>query len=124
MRNAVGWFEIPVKDMSRAVKFYEGVFGHELILHNFKEIEMALFPREDVPGTSGALVKNEYYLPSKDGVLIYFTSFSGDLNKELDKVEEFGGKIMTAKTLINNNIGYLGIFIDSEGNRVAVHSRN
>ena len=66
---------------------------------------------------------NENYKPSKDGVLIYFTTTSGDLANELARVKKSGGKVLQQKKLIAKDIGYMGLFLDTEGNRVAIHSR-
>ena len=123
-RNVVGWFEIPVTDMKRAIKFYQNVFGYELSHQNLGDLEMAWFPYANVPGTQGSLVKHDqFYKPSADGTLIYFSSPSEDLNNELAKVESSGGKVLMQKKLIADEIGYMGLFIDSEGNRIALHSR-
>jgi predicted enzyme related to lactoylglutathione lyase len=54
---------------------------------------------------------------------VYFTAFSGDLSEELSRVEGAGGKVLRDKTLITEEIGYMGIFCDTEGNRIAIHSR-
>jgi len=124
-KNVVGWFEIPVKNMERAVKFYQTVFNFELSRQQLGPLDMAWFPWvETGVGSAGSLVKYEdSYQPSTKGVLIYFTSFGGDLNQELSRVEQAGGKIEQAKTLIADDIGYMAVFIDTEGNRVALHSR-
>ncbi|MFD2512589.1 VOC family protein [Pontibacter locisalis] len=123
--NAVSWFEIPVKDMQRAITFYNQVFGYELEHHVFGDEEMAWFPfKEDGTGASGSLVKNEeFYKPSVNGILVYFSSPSGDLATELAKVESAGGRVLQAKKLITEEIGYMGLFLDTEGNRLAIHSR-
>jgi hypothetical protein len=86
---------------------------------------MAWFPWvEDGQGSPGSLVCHpEHYKPSENGVLIYFTAFSGDLSHELARVEPAGGRVVQEKTLIAEGYGYMAIFIDSEGNRVALHSR-
>ena len=60
---------------------------------------------------------------SADGVQIYFTSPSGDAAKELSKVENAGGNLLRPKTLISEDVGYYGLLLDTEGNRIAVHSR-
>ena len=122
--NAVGWFEIPVTNMDRAIKFYETVFGFSLELHNFGGFNMAWFPYADKPGAPGSLVHDEnFYKPSQEGVLIYFSSPSGDLKNELDKVESAGGKVLMAKKIISEEIGFMGMFSDTEGNRIALHSK-
>lgn len=121
----VGWFEIPVTDMDRAVKFYETVFNVTLERHPMGEFDMSWFPGydEDIPGSPGSLVKYaDYYSPSKEGVLIYFTSRSGDLTDELSRVETAGGTILQPKTQISEDIGYMGLILDTENNRIALHS--
>ena len=123
--NAVGWFEIPVSNMERAIKFYESVFDYKLERHQMGELDMAWFPFGDLPGAPGSLVHHkEFYKPSTDGTLIYFTCHSGDLKNELSKVEPSGGKILVPKTLITKDIGYMAVCMDTEGNRIALHSRD
>jgi len=122
-RNVVGWFEVPVTNMERAMKFYETVFGFKLERHEMGELDMAWFPFSDAPGAPGSLVYHkEFYKPSNDGVLIYFTCHSGDLNNELAKVEPAGGKILIPKKLITEDVGYMALCVDTEGNRIALHS--
>ncbi|MDX5418185.1 MAG: VOC family protein [Hymenobacteraceae bacterium] len=124
--NVVGWFEIPVADMGRAIRFYETVFGYKLQHQPLGELEMAWFPWSDTGmGASGSLVYHpQAYKPSADGTLVYFSSPSGDLVNELARVEEAGGTVLQKKQLITEDIGYMGLFLDSEGNRVALHSRS
>ena len=75
-------------------------------------------------GSAGSLVYHEeFYKPSTDGILIYFSSHTRDLSNELSKVESSGGKILIPRTLIKEDIGYMAVFMDTEGNRVAIHSR-
>lgn len=123
--NVVGWFEIPVTDMERAIGFYQKVLGLELDRNQVGPLDMAWFPyTEEGTGSPGSLVYMEdYYKPSQDGVLIYFTAHSGDLANELSRVEEAGGKVIMEKKLITEEIGYMGVFNDTEGNRIAIHSR-
>ena len=124
-KNPVGWFEIPVNDMERAIKFYETVLNIKLERHQMGPLDMAWFPA--APGwlgSMGTLVKHtDFYKPSHDGVLIYFTAFSGDVSNELGKVEAAGGKVLMPKKQISPEYGYMGLFEDSEGNRIALHCR-
>lgn len=108
--NVVGWFEIPVADMERAITFYETVLGLKLERNQMGELDMAWFPFAKAPGAPGSLV--------------YFTSHSGDLKNELEKVEPAGGKVLVPKTLIKEDIGYMAVCEDTEGNRIALHSRS
>jgi predicted enzyme related to lactoylglutathione lyase len=123
--NVVGWFEIPVLNMERAIRFYEKIFDFKLARQKVGNLEMAWFPWvDDAIGASGSLVLNkELYKPSKDGVLIYFTAQSGDVFVELSRVKDAGGKVLVPKTLITDDIGYMAIIEDTEGNRIALHSR-
>jgi predicted enzyme related to lactoylglutathione lyase len=123
-KNPVGWFEIPVTDMERGIKFYETVFEIKLLRNLPGPLEMAWFPKaESDMGSPGSLVRNaEYYKPSADGVLIYFTAQSGDLSVELGRVEQAGGKILIPRTLISEETGFMAVIIDTEGNRIALHS--
>jgi predicted enzyme related to lactoylglutathione lyase len=119
--NMVGWFEIPVHDMNRAKAFYEVVFNVELEIHDFGGFLMGWFPfSENKPGASGTLVKQESYVPSQEGALVYFNS--SDLQNELDRIEIAGGKITQPKTQISPEHGFMAVFTDTEGNRVALHS--
>lgn len=122
--NPVGWFEISVEDIDRAVKFYESLFEVKLQKNEASlEFDMRMFPySEDKMGISGSLVKGEMFKPSQSGTLVYFTTPSGDLNADAKKIEELGGKIVMPRTSIGEH-GFIVIFIDTEGNKVALHSR-
>lgn len=117
----VGWFEIPVNDMARAKQFYETVFKVELKEVDLGGFIMAWFPDNNGgPGATGSLVKQETYIPSQEGTMVYF--MSEDVQNELDRVEDAGGKIYHPKTKISDEHGFMGAFIDSEGNRIALYS--
>ncbi|BAO43736.1 VOC family protein [Thiolapillus brandeum] len=122
--NAVGWFEIPVTDMERAIGFYETVLGYTLERHKLEAIDMAWFPMSpEGYGAMGSLVFNEeFYKPSIEGTLVYFSSPSGDLRNELDRIEAAGGKILVPRRAISDEYGYMAICLDTEGNRIALHS--
>ena len=123
--NIVGWFEIPVNDMERAMAFYEKVLDLKLDRNQMGPLDMAWFPyAPEGLGSGGSLVYfPDGYKTSGDGVLVYFTAHSGDLANELSRVEDVGGKILQDKTQISPEHGFMAVIIDSEGNRVALHSR-
>jgi predicted enzyme related to lactoylglutathione lyase len=117
----VDWFEIPVNDMDRAKQFYEVVFEIEIKVQDFGGTLMGWFPDNNgVYGATGSLVKQDSYIPSEQGTLVYF--MSNNVQVELDRVENAGGKIYQEKTKISDDHGCMGVFIDSEGNRIAIHS--
>ncbi len=122
--NMVGWFEIPVSDMERAIRFYETVFEVKFMRQQMGPEDMAFFPWvENSVGAGGSLVYHPaQYKPSPDGALIYFTAFSGDVSVELGRVEAAGGSVLQTKKLIAPDVGYMALFLDTEGNRIALHS--
>lgn len=118
--NPVGWFEIPVTDMDRAIAFYEQVLGLDLETHRNGELEMAWFPmRDNAVGAAGSLVKGEHYRPSHEGVLVYFST--PDITAALDRVQIHGGQVIAEKTPIGE-YGFIGVAQDTEGNRFGLHS--
>ena len=123
MKNAISWFEIPASDLTRAVKFYETVFNVKLNPLDLPNIKMRMFPLEDMMGVGGAVVDSGgFHKPSAtDGPLIYLNG-NPDVQKLLDKVEAAGGKIMVPKTEISPEYGYMAVIIDTEGNRIGLHS--
>ena len=120
MEDIIGWFEIPVSDLVRSKEFYNTIFDIELIDGGFGDEDMAMFP-SDMENVSGALVMGENRHPNSNGVLIYFKG-GKDLDNILIKVEQAGGKIIIPKTLIMPEAGYFGIFSDTEGNTIGIHS--
>ena len=122
MPNPVGWFEIPVADMDRARTFYNTVFGYELPVSDMGDLKMAWFPSNmEEPGATGSLIYNEeHYTPSTAGTLVYLSC--EDVAETIAKVEGAGGKVLQNKKKISDTAGYMGLFLDTEGNRVALHS--
>ena len=123
-KNAISWFEIPTTDLDRAQKFYETIFATSLIPLDLQNLRMRMFPIENqASGIGGALCHNkDFYKPSStDGPLIYLNG-NPDVQNVLDRVEAAGGKIMVPKTQISPEYGYMAVIIDSEGNRIALHS--
>jgi len=118
--NALNWFEIPVTDIERAATFYEKVFDIKLMRMDMMEMQMAAFPSRP-PHSGGTLVKSPRHKPSADGLVVYLNG-NPDLQLVLDRVETAGGKIVLPKTLIDQNAGYMSFVIDTEGNRVGIHS--
>jgi uncharacterized protein len=119
--NPVVYFEIPVTDIARAIKFYEAVFSFDFEKDTIDNNEMALFPfTENGSGISGALAKGEIYKPTKSGTLIYFKT--ENINETLKLVQQYGGKILFPETS-NGELGFVAEFEDSEGNRIALHMK-
>ncbi len=122
--NIVTWVEIPVKKMARAINFYETVFSVGLEKNHGGEFDMAWFPYSEGKYGSGAalVLHKEFYQPCSNGVVAYMASPAGDLDVELERVEDAGGKILQHKNKIAGDHGYIAVILDTEGNRVALHS--
>lgn len=123
-KNVVSWFEIPATDIHRAQKFYEAIFEIQMIPMEMPGFEMRMFPVENMmEGIGGALAKSEdFYKSSADsGTLIYLNA-NPDVQLVLDRIEAAGGKILVPKTEISPEYGNMAVFLDTEGNRVALHS--
>jgi len=118
--HTISWFELPATDLSRAKQFYEKVFEIKMPTEEMGPgMKMAIFPAEGM-GVHGALIQSEGYIPSQQGAMVYLNG-GPDLSKPLSKVTAAGGKILKDKFGIGK-FGYIAFFLDSEGNRVALHS--
>ena len=124
MNHAISWFEIPATDLERAQQFYESIFGISLIPMDMPNIKMRMFPIDDpMAGIGGAVVDSGgFHKPSAtDGVLVYLNG-NPDVQQVLDKVTEAGGTIAVPKTEITPEYGHMAVIIDTEGNRIGLHS--
>jgi len=121
MAHGITWFEIPALGFQRAKKFYETVL--EVPVHE-QEVGQALmgFLGTHEDGINGAIVAHEWYIPSEHGVLIYLDA-GEDLNHMLARAEGAGASVIISKTRISEDMGYMAVFRDPEGNRIALHSR-
>ena len=123
MTNAINWFEIPVKKFERAKDFYSSILDIEIKEVPIPQMKYGVFPYDsDNNKTGGAIMQMEGAEPSINGVTVYLDG-GHDLALPLSKVEKAGGKIMIPKTDIGEN-GYIAHFMDTEGNKVALHSWN
>ncbi|MBS1518631.1 MAG: VOC family protein [Bacteroidetes bacterium] len=121
MKNAINWFAVPAIDLNRSVKFFNTIFGFEMKIHNMGGQDMAFFPMESQEGVGGHIFVSEKHKPTSDGPILYLNG-GEDLQPVLDRVEGAGGKIITPKTQISPEVGYMAMFTDSEGNKLALHS--
>ena len=124
MQNAISWFEIPTTDINRAQHFYETIFGISMMAMDLPNIKMRMFPLDDpMNGVGGTLVDSGgFHKPSAtDGPLIYLNG-NPDVQIILDRVEAAGGKIMVPRTEISPEYGDMAVFLDTEGNRIALHN--
>ncbi len=120
MKNAINWFEIPVKNFDKAKKFYETILAGEMFVMEAMGMKMAFFPSDMKEGVGGGIAEGPGYEPSDKGTLAYLNG-GEDLSVILNRVESAGGKIVLPKMAIGEN-GFMAHFIDCEGNKVGLHS--
>lgn len=120
MANAVNWFEIPVSDFPRAQAFYETILATKMERMDMGPTVMGMFPA-DQSSVGGAIVFDGGSQPSANGTVVYLNG-GDDLAPILGRVQAAGGRIVVPKTEIGNDFGFFAHFLDSEGNKVGLHS--
>jgi uncharacterized protein len=121
-KHAITWAEIPVSDFARAKKFYSTIYDYEMPEMMMGPNQMGFLLYDQTNGGIGvAIVKGEGYVPTNQGVKIYLNGGS-DLNTVLNRVKKAGGKVVLPKTQITPDMGHFGMFEDSEGNYISLHS--
>jgi uncharacterized protein len=122
--NAIGWFDIYVDDLDRAVAFYESVFQQRLerIVDPTGGTQMMSFPSNmKAYGASGALVKSEHSRPGSGGTMVYFTV--EDCSVAESRIIAAKGKIVRPKFSIGE-FGWVTLCVDTEGNMFGLNSMN
>ncbi|MGJ8529407.1 VOC family protein [Maritalea sp.] len=120
--NAVGWFDIYVNDLDRAVAFYETVLGRTLepMGDPTGETQMMSFPADmSSYGAAGALTKSEHASPGMGGTVVYFSA--QDCAVEEARVAGAGGKVIRPKFSIGE-FGWVVLCQDTEGNLFGLNS--
>ena len=116
--SAISWFEIPATDIERARRFYEAIFAIAMRPLDLGDLQMALFP-----AGGGAICQHKtFYKPSGEAGALVYLKADPDLAVVMARVEKAGGKVTVPKRQISPEYGYMGVFVDTEGNRVALHS--
>lgn len=115
--NRAVWFDIPVADLDRAADFYRAVLG--ILVHKEKFDGGAFCVLDHQQGNGGCLVPKKEDVTA-GGVLIYL-NVDGRIRAAASQVEKHGGKVLEPTHAIGPH-GYRAIVLDSEGNRVALHS--
>ncbi|MBE9586379.1 VOC family protein [Mucilaginibacter sp. JRF] len=123
-KNAISWFEIPAADIARAQSFYERIFDIKMDRLEFEGAVMCMFPIEDpMTGVGGALCQvSDFHQPSANSGAMIYLNANPDVQTVVDRIEAAGGTIIVPKTEISPEYGYMAVFLDTEGNRIALHS--
>ena len=122
MVNTLNWFEIPATDFKRAKAFYAKVLDAQIQDDPNQNMQYAYLPSDpNKGGFGGAIAGGENYIPAMTGTTVYLDG-GNDLSAPLSRVESAGGTILLPKTAIGGNRGFIALFIDTEGNKVGLHS--
>ena len=121
-RNALNWFEIPVADIERAQRFYETLLARSLRREQMGPQTLAVFQYDNGDGVGGALLQSATApAPGTDGSLVYLDA-GPSLDAVLSRAGELGAKVLLPKLQLPGTIGFIAQIVDSEGNRVGLHS--
>ena len=119
--NALNWFEIPATNIERSKQFYQSIFEIKMDEMKMEGMTMAFFPMSPGNGkASGAIAKSDQHIPDTTGAIVYLNA-NPNMDNVLGKVEAAGGKILLPKMAIGEN-GFMAYILDTEGNKVGVHS--
>ena len=119
-KNTFCWIDIPVIDLDRAIQFYSMILGEsvqKIAEHGF---EFGLLPHTE-DNVSGCLCVMDDRKPSQDGPLVYL-NMEGRIDNAVEAVNKLGGKVLKEKEQIGP-YGHRAIILDTEGNAVALYSK-
>ena len=116
--DRVVWFDLPVVDLERAGRFYAAVLGIQVSRANAGDFTFAVLEHGPT-GNGGCLIPNAKEV-SAAGILVYM-NVDGRIRDALAQVAKHGGRVLKAIESIGPH-GVRAIVLDSEGNRIALHS--
>jgi len=118
MNNSVVWVDIPVAKLDRAIAFYSAMLGQVVEKESGPGFSFGLLPHAEVGGCLVEATADSQ--PSRTGALVYLNA-EGRLAQALDAVKAQGGQVLQDTHPIGPH-GWRAIVLDSEGNRIALHS--
>ena len=119
--DAISWFEIPVRDLNRAQRFYETVLDRKLKPETMGDERMAVFPADEGRAQGCIHLASRPVEPSAAGTRVYL-DYTPSLDAALARVPGAGGRITTPKVALPPGMGYFAHVTDSEGNVVGLHA--
>ena len=121
-RNAIDWFEIPVRNMDRAAAFYEALLGTTIRRETIGPNALGVFTYDVEQGVGGCLLAGDNVpAPSLDGSLVYLNA-GPSLDVVVARVEAAGGRVLVPKVTLPGDMGCFVHIADTEGNRVGLHA--
>ena len=120
MKSTVVWMDIPVKDLDRAIAFYSAVLDSPVSKSEYTGGAIGILPHDNNQSIGGCLYQSETDQPSDHGPLVYFNC-DGRLDQAIAAAGKNSGKVLQEKHAIPPH-GFRAIVLDSEGNRIALHT--
>jgi predicted enzyme related to lactoylglutathione lyase len=121
--DAISWFEIPVRDLDRAQRFYETVLDRKLARETMGEERLAIFPAGEGRAQGCINIGPQPVAPSTSGTRVYLDA-APSIDAALSRVADAGGKVVVRKTALPSGMGYWAHMSDTEGNIVGLHAMN
>lgn len=120
--HALNWFEIQAANLQRAKRFYETILQISMEEVKLGDIPEVLFSFDRTQGgVGGSILESNTPPPGAGGTVIYL-NVEGDLDGVLGRIAGAGGTVTKPRTAIGP-YGFIGIFKDTEGNSIGLHSR-
>ena len=116
--NRLVWFDIPVADLERSRAFYQAVLGIPVHREKSGDSDFCVLDHKD--GNGGCLVLEPGAVTGKGGILCYL-NVDGRLRDAMAQVAKLGGEVLEPAHAIGPH-GFRAVVLDSEGNRIALHS--
>ncbi len=120
MNNQFVWVDIPVTDLDRAIAFYTKVLGAPINKEGGNGFTFGLLPHANTNVSGCLYTPGAENAPSKTGPLVYLNA-TGRLKEAVQAVRGSGGTVLEDIHPIGPH-GFRAIFLDTEGNRVALHA--
>ena len=121
-RNAINWFEIPVADIDRAQRFYETLLARSLTRQQAGPQTLAIFPYEVGAGVGGMLKLDDATTGAASNATLVYLDASPSLDLVLSRAGELGARVVQPKIELPNGNGFTAHLLDTEGNRIGLHS--
>ena len=116
--NRVVWFDIPVADLARAQAFYAAVLGIKVHREQFEGYSFCVLDHGE--GNGGCLVPGKESISATAGILVYL-NVDGRMRDACAEVVKQRGRIVQEMHPLGPH-GFRALAVDSEGNRIALHS--
>lgn len=116
MANTIVWFDLPALDLQRAINFYSQVLQTE-ITEEYPGVAVFSHQNNEV---AGCLFASDTHKPSKNGAMLYF-NVDGRLEQAVEIAKQHRGMVEQPPHAIGPH-GFRSVLIDSEGNRIVLHS--